>query len=182
MGRRRIDIAGKTFYSGRFTAKLYDESLQKWKVLCYRQHTFYATYSDINRGRLNLCAQCRDLDSIESPIKNLYASYKRSAELRGHSFELDLMHFKILIGLDCGYCGSPPSQVYKKPGAKYDLTYNGIDRVNNSIGYNQNNCITACKFCNFAKGKASYEEFTVWLEQVAKFRNAIPTFYPNGAI
>jgi hypothetical protein len=40
----------------------------------------------------------------------------------------------------CEYCG------YKS-----DAHVNGIDRKNNNDGYNANNCVACCKYCNFIK-------------------------------
>lgn len=50
--------------------------------------------------------------------------------------------------------------------------YNGIDRVNKSIGYTKRNCVTACKFCNKAKTDMSIKEWTEWLKRIVCFHIA----------
>ncbi len=37
--------------------------------------------------------------------------------------------------------------------------YNGIDRVNNEMGYEPLNVVPCCQECNFAKCKMSKDEF-----------------------
>ena len=36
---------------------------------------------------------------------------------------------------------------------------NGIDRIDNNLGYTVQNSISCCKKCNYAKHKMSYDEF-----------------------
>lgn len=50
-----------------------------------------------------------------------------------------------------------------------NLTYNGIDRKNNTLGYLPDNVVPCCKTCNWAKGKKSYEEFMEYLRRVVNF-------------
>lgn len=50
----------------------------------------------------------------------------------------------------------------------FDYTYNGIDRVNNDIGYIKNNCIPCCKICNRAKNSMSYDDFLNWIKILVK--------------
>ena len=49
---------------------------------------------------------------------------------------------------------------------KYKFNYNGIDRVDNKIGYTLKNCVTCCKYCNNAKKDNDVDEFKEWLEYV----------------
>lgn len=56
--------------------------------------------------------------------------------------------FKKLSHSNCYYCNATGP--------------NGIDRVNNAIGYNLSNCVPACKHCNYVKGDLSQKDFTLW--------------------
>jgi hypothetical protein len=49
--------------------------------------------------------------------------------------------------------------VIKKPTGRGNYIYNGVDRVNNSLGYTKDNCKPCCKMCNKMKGTMSLEEF-----------------------
>lgn len=100
----------------------------------------------------------------------LYEDYKRNAENRGRSFNLSLESFREITSRDCHYCGAPPSQ--KTRSSKYGTPYiyNGIDRKDNSTGYEDGNCFSCCKPCNYAKGTMSYKDFLLWLDRVAQFQ------------
>jgi hypothetical protein len=74
-----------------------------------------------------------------------------------------------LSSSDCAYCGSPPSQVYcSKGGYNGDYIYNGIDRVNNSIGYEENNVVACCKICNTMKSTLSQEKFFRHIKRIVE--------------
>ena len=46
------------------------------------------------------------------------------------------------------------------------IIINGIDRINNDIGYTIENSLTCCKICNYAKNTMSMREFIAWLEKI----------------
>ena len=86
------------------------------------------------------------LDYKNPPV---YDTYKKRAEDRfsGQNI-LTEEEFKNISKQDCYYCG--------KDGP------NGIDRVDNSIGYEFRNCVPCCKHCNYVKCDLSQDEFKVW--------------------
>lgn len=51
----------------------------------------------------------------------------------------------------CRKCASAQS------GERY--IYNGVDRMNNSLGYINKNCVSCCKICNYMKLEMSISEF-----------------------
>jgi hypothetical protein len=64
----------------------------------------------------------------------------------------------------CYYCGSPPQNTAKVTYG--EIRYNGIDRINNAIGYVKNNIAPCCWQCNRAKGDMHFAEFIAWIKQV----------------
>ena len=48
----------------------------------------------------------------------------------------------------------------------YHAKVNGIDRVNNNIGYILNNCVACCKYCNIAKGVRTITEFLEHVQSI----------------
>lgn len=110
--------------------------------------------------------------------------YVQKARGRGLSFLLTLEQFTILIFQDCFYCGSKPSNRYNvfiSKAGKYRngikswmdagwIEVNGVDRVDNNIGYEISNVVTCCKTCNFAKRNLSQSEFYSWINQLVNFR------------
>jgi len=59
-----------------------------------------------------------------------------------------------LIRGDCVYCGAAPDPL------------NGVDRVDNNLGYIAGNIVSSCKMCNIAKNNHSVDEFLSWIERV----------------
>lgn len=71
-----------------------------------------------------------------------------------------------LIFANCFYCGYEPQL---RSYIKYDIAFNGIDRINSSKPYIMINCVTCCKVCNIAKNSMTQDRFYEWLDRVAKF-------------
>lgn len=101
-----------------------------------------------------------------SHIRKYYGRYQKSATERGLSFELTIDEFTEIIEKDCVYCGAPPKE--KKIGATCYGTYkcNGIDRIDNNIGYTKANSVPCCSECNFCKGTLSKDEFLELVQKV----------------
>ena len=99
-------------------------------------------------------------------IAKLYSSYRSSAIARNYSFELSKDVFSETIRKPCYYCGCEPSNTHKDH-IYGEFKYNGIDRVDNSIGYIESNIVPCCKRCNRAKGMMSINEFHDWIVKVA---------------
>lgn len=105
-------------------------------------------------------------------LNSLYYSYAFSAEKRNHEFSLSIEEFKNFIYSTCYYCKSPPSNI-KTFKSKKKVKYNGIDRIDNSLGYSMNNCVPCCGFCNYAKQGRTQKDFLVWLNHLANTRHEI---------
>jgi len=74
-------------------------------------------------------------------LDSYYKSYISDSRKRGHGdFQIDFETFTELVTDSCYYCKY-----------KHDSETNGIDRVDNSIGYTKENCVTACWKCNRMK-------------------------------
>jgi hypothetical protein len=107
------------------------------------------------------------LELGESTKRCILATYKNSARKRKLEFLLSEETFMSLIFQDCHYCGSPPNRIrhdFRRSGG--DITYNGIDRMNNKIGYTTDNCVPCCFICNRAKDSMTTEEFAAWINLV----------------
>jgi hypothetical protein len=94
----------------------------------------------------------------------IFSRYNANALLMKREFALDKAHFTKLIVSPCSYCGSLPIQLHR--GHKDSLYYNGIDRVDNKLGYTKENCISCCKMCNYAKRDKTLHEFKEWITKV----------------
>jgi len=85
----------------------------------------------------------------------LFRDYKKYAKI---SFKLDFNTFINICQSQCVYCGRSPSQIIGKAN-RGTFIYNGIDRVNNDIGYTKDNSVSCCKICNYMKHTSSKDEF-----------------------
>lgn len=154
---------------------------QYFECLCECGYTFQARCEAIKSGATKSCG-CKTGDLISSKNRlpdNLGAvnlvlrHYKRNAEKRELKFSLTNDQFKDLIFGHCHYCGSKPtlSKFTSSQSNRRDreLSYNGIDRVDNSMGYEYDNCVSCCHICNVAKSDLSFDEFKSWIKRLVKF-------------
>lgn len=91
--------------------------------------------------------------------------YKRTAKERNHCFRLTIKEFKKLTQGNCFYCGIKPSTVMKRINVIY--IYNGIDRINNNLGYTKKNCVSCCKVCNRMKSSMNRKEFLFHINKIS---------------
>lgn len=108
----------------------------------------------------------------------LWNSYKRGAKIRGYVFKLTKDEFAELTKGTCAYCGTPPSQTSyachnssKEAMANSAYNYNGVDRVDNNVGYTRANCVPCCSVCNYIKSQASTEDLFAHLEKMLSLYN-----------
>ncbi len=94
------------------------------------------------------------------PYKLLYTG----AKSRNISCSLAFDFFKNLIIQNCYYCDEPPKE--KKWCKTKIFIANGIDRIDNKLGYHEDNCVSCCSFCNFAKNQFTQEDFFIKIEKI----------------
>lgn len=73
-------------------------------------------------------------------------TYISSALTRKYPFDLSEEEFLHITSKNCYYCGDEPREYAN------GIIQNGIDRVDNSEGYNIDNVIACCTKCNLMKG------------------------------
>lgn len=111
------------------------------------------------------------LDGKEAAISKIYRQYKKRGNESGKGFSLTISEFESLIFANCNYCNSLPSNKCKihLKNITTILVYNGIDRLDSSLGYHKENCVTSCITCNKAKSDMSLNKFIEWVEKVFNF-------------
>ena len=82
----------------------------------------------------------------QKSIKGRFRDYKKGADNRKLEFKLSLKYFEDNWNKNCFYCGDEIKGI-------------GIDRVDNDIGYNQNNVVNCCGVCNIMKRTMTQEYF-----------------------
>ena len=103
------------------------------------------------------------ISNDHSEVTAIILGYKRHAINRGFVWMLSREDVLNTIFKNCFYCESPPSNTKKtKNSIGSGLQYNGIDRVDSSIGYIKSNIVPCCKTCNIAKQNLSIDQFKMW--------------------
>jgi hypothetical protein len=95
------------------------------------------------------CAKCNP--------RGAYRNYSVVAKRRNLVFNLTLDLFARLLESPCFYCGFEPSL--------------GIDRVDNSLGYDSVNSAPCCKQCNQMKSNRSKEQFVTQCQTVVSYQS-----------
>lgn len=167
-----IDLTGQIF--GRLTAvKIigkHKTGKPLWECDCTCGNKAYAMATDLRRKRVTSCGCYRkDLAAERGKIYGLiYGGYgkkdpgismqnyeydhvRRNAIKRGYAFELTMDQFLELSQQPCFYCGIEPSRIVQKKGHNGAFICNGIDRLNNHLGYVYYNCVASCQQCNALK-------------------------------
>lgn len=164
-------------------------AINKWVNKSYREHQ-----SEVHTGKV-FTNECKDkisqalkgkiptnLVSLHeartkkfgvAAMNSYYKSYKNQAKKRSKLFELSLSDFKSIVTGDCIYCGAAPSVVKRPhPAINGHVIVNGVDRIDNNIGYTASNCAPCCKICNYAKQQMTVTEFVAWVNRVSEHMNS----------
>ena len=107
-------------------------------------------------------------------LNNLFRNYEARAKKRNLDWELTKDEFKSITSENCYYCNDIPRGILTSANKTEDqlrrqynsYLYNGIDRIENHIGYALENCVPCCKTCNFAKSTMTADEFYDWIRRV----------------
>ncbi|AGE51590.1 hypothetical protein PBCVCvsA1_541L [Paramecium bursaria Chlorella virus CvsA1] len=91
-----------------------------------------------------------------------YSSYK--SKMKNKNFLLTKDQYDTLRQGNCTYCGRTCTETHT----------NGIDRVNNDVGYISDNCVSCCGSCNIAKGTLNVEEFIDKCVAISRKKHDIP--------
>jgi hypothetical protein len=108
----------------------------------------------------------------------LFNTYKSVARNKKLPFTLSFDKFVKITSSACIYCDVSPYKIMKghlwcspetrKHGA---YKYNGIDRIDNTKGYVESNCVPCCIICNKAKREMTIQQFLSWVGIVYETRN-----------
>lgn len=130
-----------------------------WMCQCACGGTKKVSTGELRSGHTQSCGCLARRGFGQSALHSTFRNYQRGAIARGLAFELNKEQFTKLLSGNCEYCGSPPTQTLRKKGGHGYLTYNGIDRVDNTKPYTIENTVPCCGKCNFAKARLTLDEF-----------------------
>jgi len=176
MGRIALDLDGQRF--GRLVATnelRVNSHGNERERLCHcdcDKHAWVKT-SYLVRGYTKSCGCWRDtfrtLQPGQAARNQVWRDYTANAKARELSWELTSVQFDDLMHGICFFCQRPPKTI-RKARRKDDIsfTYNGIDRLDNNLGYTINNVVSCCMICNRAKGNMSLEDFLNWTKDLSE--------------
>jgi len=149
-----------------------------WLCKCDCGNLTKASTGDLTGYHKKSCGCLTATRSVQNSIKSRYkiakqdagyrsvfSSYKQNARARKLNFNVDFDYAVNIMKSNCHYCGIEPSNTYMK--SYYNVKYNGIDRVDNSRGYENDNVVSCCKMCNIAKNNNSEKDFLDWINRVS---------------
>lgn len=165
---------------GNWSSKLESSLFYRSEHLCGNSRKF--TSSQLWSSKFQPCKKCEARVKYRKNYKeiilnNIYRQYKHSAKKRNYSFNISKDDFNLIIFMNCYYCGDEPKQkrsiTEKLRSVHHEGEYiliNGIDRFDNSIGYEFKNCVPCCFTCNKAKSVMTIKE---WNNMVLKWSKMV---------
>ena len=166
-----------------------------WKCLCdCGKNTTVASYK-IRKGKTKSCG-CLVSDTTRNLAKRInklkrkpnqqsawnkyFQEYKTGAKTRHLTFLLTFEQFKKFVVLSCEYCGRTPevrnfknTRMSEEWQQLQDLVVNGLDRVDNSRGYEYSNVVSCCSVCNSFKSNFSKGLFLEQVKKIAKHQESL---------
>lgn len=168
---KRVEIGEKYNH---LTTISYDKAKSLWMCQCECGNITYVRSNQLAKGKIKSCGCLfrgprfsKRKPNNQTLKMTLFKRYKASAKIRKKEFNISEDVFEKLIMNNCHYCGSIPLS-YHKRFINYDknFRYNGIDRIDNTKGYIDGNCVTCCEICNKAKSEMSVEDFKNWIKRI----------------
>lgn len=158
-----IDLTNIKF--GKVTAIERSCGNRKWLCICECGKKYHYSAQQLQQGKIPPCGTKR---FVMPPEQAIFRTYKRGAKSRKYTFNITQEQLSKLIVSNCHYCNAKPSnKKYIKDNSQFP--YNGIDRVDNDRGYEQDNCVPCCATCNRTKNSLSITEWKQWIKQVYSF-------------
>ena len=133
-----------------------------WRCSCDCGKETIVTGNRLRMGHTKSCGCLVKFQVGIAAFNSLYKKYQYEAKRRNKEWRLDKDLFGLLTSLPCYYCGVEPSQETQQHQWNGSYIYNGVDRINNDVGYIPENVVPCCGECNIAKGTKSKEELITW--------------------
>lgn len=173
----RLDLIGKRF--GKLlviecAGITRGNSSYRYKCLCDCGNYTIVPTSHLNNRNTKSCG-CLKVernseynDSGDIQLRRLLKQYISGASRRSLDFKISIEEFKEIINSVCFYCKTPPFKEFKRKDSKSGNTilYNGLDRVDNLLGYTLDNVVPCCEICNRAKSNMKISDFLKYIERI----------------
>jgi hypothetical protein len=149
-------------YCIKYRQKLIENDIENY---LYHNAEVMQKWRDANPEKATLMKEQKN-----NNIDYSYTNYKYSSELKQLIFEFTKEDFIRIVKLPCNYCG-----IIQEKG------FNGIDRIDSTIGYIIDNCVSCCAMCNFMKGCLNKHIFIKRVEHILTYNKVIEgNLFPNS--
>lgn len=125
-------------------------------------------YENLTNGNTSSCGclrieTCKAKKMLDNVIRlhEIGRYYRRNAKVRGIFWNIKTKDLEAILIQPCTYCGI-------NDGA---FGYIGMDRVDNTKGYEKSNVVACCKRCNQGKNDMTLNEFIEWTNRIYEWRN-----------
>ena len=162
-----------------------------WEFVCDCGNTITSPIKPIRNGAQKSCGCWKKEQNrlpkeyvptkgnYEDTRRKVYTDYYNSAKKRGLSFDIAEDRFYEKIQQPCHYCGETASNEVKNRGTirfpdRPMFIYSGLDRVDNMLGYTDENTVPCCTMCNRMKKAFSLNYFLEKVKQVYEHTYALP--------
>ncbi len=100
----------------------------------------------------------------EASFTWLLKGYRAQAVRRELEWTITTDVFRRLTSTNCHWCGKAPEMFVRRKFRGVQVMnglylYNGLDRVDSTRGYHEDNVVPACKICNRMKNALTVDEF-----------------------
>ena len=137
----------------------------------YTKHTRrvahgFKTSCGCNAKRYFKPKQSTDIEKRNTAISRIIGRYKSKAKTRNIKWDISKKTFISTIEKPCFYCGIQSSMSLNINGFNYN--YNGVDRIDSSKDYTNDNIVPCCKNCNMAKSDLKQKDFYDWVQRISE--------------
>lgn len=115
----------------------------------------------------------------ESAFNEVFYGFRQNAKERNFVWALDKRDVRIIIRQNCGYCGAPPSNLRNVKTSTGSICYNGLDRIDSTIGYTNDNVTPCCNVCNWMKSNTSVDKFVSHIQSIYNHFNKLQILINN---
>ncbi len=148
-----------------------------WVCVCDCGNDHQASANALRCGSVKSCGCLGTGPGLQpNTLRNAIISRMRStARERGYSWNLSAEQVIFLMGLPCHWCEAPPSNKARRPAHAEAFVYSGIDRFDNSRGYEGDNVVPCCAVCNRMKRDLEASEFLRHITRIHCAHVAVPS-------
>jgi hypothetical protein len=136
--------------------------------VCLKCGSNFDMFINGNNKKSNKCKKCLEYqynydlnrettreERYNGSINDIYTNAIRKAEKKEYTFDLCIENYELLIFSDCTYCGGMD-----------DRGFNGLDRMDNNIGYLPENVTPCCMLCNYIKYTHTIDDFILYCRNI----------------